>query len=115
MAQETKREIARRVVTTVLSGLMGLLALFATATRADAASAATLQQMYGTLAESTGGYEAVQARVSGNTLTIDLYVNFRGAYNTRIRSQTYAALAKKGFRLWAGAYAGSQWDCQPGM
>jgi len=80
-----------------------------------AASTTTLQQMYGTLAEHTRGYEAVQARISGNTLTIDLYVNFTGAYNTKIGDQTYAALAKRGFRLWAGTYAGSQWDFRPGM
>ena len=80
-----------------------------------AAPTTTLQQMYGTLAEHTRGYEAVQARISGNTLTIDLYVNFRGAYNNKIGDQTYAALAKRGFRLWAGTYAGNQWDFKPGM
>ena len=80
-----------------------------------AAPTTTLQQMYGTLAESTEGYEAVQARISGNTLTIDIYVNFRGSYSTKIGDQTCAALAKKGFRLWEGSYIGSQWDFQPGM
>jgi len=80
-----------------------------------AAPTTTLQQLYGTLTEHTRGYEAVQARINGNTLTIDLYVNFRGAYNSKIGEQTYAALAKKGFRLWAGDYTGNQWDFQPGM
>ena len=78
-----------------------------------AAPATTLQQMYGTLAEHTRGYEPVKARISGNTLTIDLYVNFKGAYNNKIGSETYAALAKKGFRLWAGTYKGSRWDFRP--
>ena len=80
-----------------------------------AAPAVTLQRMYGTLLEHTRGYEAVQARISGNTLTIDLYVNFRGAYNAKTGGQTCAALAKRGFRLWAGSYAGNQWDFLPGM
>jgi len=80
-----------------------------------AAPTTTLQQMYGTLAESTRGYEAVQARISGNTLTIDLFVNFRGAYNTKLGGQTYAALAAKGLKLWAGSYRGSRWDFREGM
>jgi len=82
---------------------------------AQAQSTTTLQQMYGTLKEHTRGYEAVRARISGNTLTIDLYVNFIGSYNSKIDGQTYAALAKKGFNLWAGAYTGSKWDFRPGM
>jgi hypothetical protein len=57
----------------------------------------------------------VQARISGNTLTIDLYVNFTGAYNTKLGGTTHAELAKRGFRLWAGAYRGSKYDFEPGM
>ena len=86
-----------------------------TVVNAAAAPAATLQQMYGTLAEHTRLSDAVQARVSGNSLTIDVYVNFRGYYNTKIGDQTYAALAKKGIRLWAGSYAGNRWDFKSGM
>jgi len=84
-------------------------------TQAASAPTQTLQQMYGTLKEHTRGHEAIKARISGNTLTIDLYVNFRGSYNSKIEGQTYAALAKKGFRLWAGSYAGNRWDFKPGM
>ena len=80
-----------------------------------AAPMQTLQQMYGTLNEHTRGNEAVKARINGNTLTIDLYVNFRGSYNATIEGVTYATLAKRGFRLWAGAYAGNSWDFKPGM
>ena len=79
------------------------------------AAPATLQQMYGTLAEHTRGYEAVRARISGNTLTIDVFVNFRGAYNARIGDRTYAQLAIRGLRLWAGSYRGSRWDFREGM
>jgi len=75
----------------------------------------TLEQMYGTLQGSTRGYEAIQARISGNKLTIDAYVNFKGSYNTRLGGQSRAALAKKGIRLWAGSYAGNRYDFEPGM
>ena len=75
----------------------------------------TLEQMYGTLAGSTRGYEAIQARISGNVLTIDVYVNFTGAYGVLLEGQTRAALAKQGIRLWAGAYTGSRYDFEPGM
>jgi len=82
---------------------------------AAAQSTPTLQQMYGTLGQYTKGPEAIKARISGNTLTIDVYVNFTGSYNAKIDGQTYAALAKKGIRLWAGSYTGSRWDFRPGM
>ena len=71
--------------------------------------------MYGNLLANTRGNEAVQARVSGNTLTIDLYVNFRGSYNTRLGGATHAELARRGFRLWGGTYKGSRYDFEPGM
>jgi len=104
-----------KALAAVVAMIVAAMAFITGGTGASAAPAATLQQMYGTLGEHTRGYEPVKARISGNTLTIDLYVNFRGAYNTKIGSQTYAALAKKGFRLWAGSYAGSQVDFKPGM
>jgi hypothetical protein len=105
-----------KVLAAMMAAIIAVTVFIACGTTgAAAASATTLQQMYGTLAEYTRGYEAVQARISGNALTIDLYVNFTGAYNTKIGDQTYAALAKKGFRLWAGTYAGNQWDFRPGM
>jgi len=106
----------RKAIKTILAlCAVTVLALSTFTLTVSAAPATTLQQMYGTLAEHTRGYEAVQARISGNTLTIHLYVNFQGAYNTKIGDQTYAALAKKGLRLWAGTYKGSQWDFKPGM
>jgi len=74
----------------------------------------TLEAMYGDLSASTGGHEAIQARISGNTLTIDAYVNFKGAYSTKLEGKTYAALAKQGLRLWAGTYQGSRYDFEPG-
>ena len=39
----------------------------------------------------------------------------QGSYNSKIDGQTYAALAKRGLQLWAGSYAGSRWDFEPGM
>jgi len=80
-----------------------------------AAGGKTLEQLYGTLADSTAGHEAIQARISGNTLTIDVYVNFKGAYNTKVEGSACAALARKGFRLWEGGYRGSRYDFEPGM
>jgi len=75
----------------------------------------TLQRLYGTLGSSTRGSEAIQARIRGNVLTIDVYVNFRGAYNAPLGGETCAALAMRGFRLWEGAYEGSRWDFGPGV
>ena len=105
-----------RALAIAAAAIIAMTALLAGSMRSTlAAPTTTLQQMYGTLAEHTRGSEAVKARINGNTLTIDLYVNFRGSYNARIGSQTYAALAKRGFRLWAGTYTGSRWDFKPGM
>ena len=80
-----------------------------------AGAAKTLEQMYGNLRGSTRGCEAVQARISGNTLTIDLYVNFRGSYHTKLDGITHAELAKRGFRFWEGMYRGGRYDFEPGM
>ena len=78
-------------------------------------NAKTLGELYGDLSASTRGYEAIQARISGNVLTIDVYVNFKGAYDTTLGGATRAALAKQGFRLWAGTYKGSGYDFEPGI
>jgi len=79
------------------------------------AAPATLERLYGTLEGSTAGHEAIQARIRGNKLTIDVYVNFKGAYNTQLEGSTYAALARQGFRLWEGSYEGSRYDFEPGL
>ena len=84
-------------------------------TAAGRIPAKTLEQLYGTLQGSTRGYEAIRARIRGNTLTVDVYVNFRGSYSAKIGGQARAALAKKGIGLWAGRYAGSRYDFEPGM
>jgi len=75
----------------------------------------TLEAIYGNLEESTRGYEAIQSRIDGNTLTIDVFVNFKGAYNTKLEGVTCAALARRGILLWAGVYEGSRYDFAPGM
>gem|GEM_PF-4259012 len=86
-----------------------------TTAAASEQNAKTLEDLYGDLVGSTRGYEAIQARISGNTLTIDVYVNFKGAYDTVLGGTIYANLAKQGFRLWAGTYKGSGYDFEPGM
>lgn len=70
----------------------------------------TLEEIYGNLQAYTNGNEAIQAKISGNRLTLDVYVNFKGAYNTQLDGESYAALAQKGFRLWQGSYAGNKHD-----
>jgi hypothetical protein len=75
----------------------------------------TLEEKYGNLKAHTRGGEAIQARIGGNLLTLDVYVNYTGAYNTRLEGKTYAALAKQGFRLWGGEYAGSRHDFASNM
>lgn len=75
----------------------------------------SLEEKYGNLQAHTKGSEAIQAKISGNQLTLDVYVNFKGAYNTKLGSETYAALAKKGLRLWQGAYAGGKYDFDANM
>jgi len=87
----------------------------AVTTTTAAQSSKTLEALYGNLGGSTRGYEAIQARISGNVLTIDVYVNFKGAYDAKIEGQTCASLAKQGLRLWAGAYKGSRYDFEPGV
>jgi len=76
---------------------------------------ATLERLYGTLADSTAGHEAIQARIRGNTLTIQVYVNFKGAYSTVLEGSSYAALVRQGFRFWEGNYEGNRYDFEPGL
>jgi len=104
----------------ILNAGAGLRAAITQSLNAGAASAGpaqptTLERMYGTLEDSTRGHEAIRARIRGNTLTIEAYVNFKGAYNTLLEGKTYAALARQGMMLWAGSYAGSEYDFEPGM
>ena len=75
----------------------------------------TLEEKYGNLQKHTRGNEAIQARISGNRLTLDVYVNYMGAHGTKLEGQTYAALARQGFQLWQGEYAGSKHDFEPDM
>ena len=75
----------------------------------------TLEEKYGSLKTHTEGSEAIQAKINGNTMTIDIYVNFRGDYNRKLEGQTYASLAKKGFKLWQGSYKGDKHSFQSDM
>ena len=75
----------------------------------------TLEEKYGTLQKHTRGFEAIQARIAGNVLTLDVYVNFTGAYTTKLEGHSFAALAMQGLRLWQGEYAGNKYDFEPNM
>ena len=53
----------------------------------------------------TGSNDAIQMSVSGNTVTLDLFVDFRGDRNHEIGNYTARELAIQGFELWAGDYS----------
>ena len=109
------KKMLKTLLTLCAAAFLALTSITAANAAAAAPAAPTLQQMYGTLAKHTRLCDAIQARISGNTLTIDVYVNFRGSYNRKLEGATHAELAKRGFRLWAGSYTGNRWDFEPGM
>jgi len=109
------KQTGKLLKTLLLMVLIVLMTSVIPSTASASGDAMTLQQLYGTLESSTRGYEAIQARIRGNVLRMDVYVNFKGAYNAKLDGKTYAALAMQGFRLWEGTYAGTRFDFKPGM